>query len=166
MWGVYLFYPLSCILAPISLLGMSLESMFGHNFLLNFFSQNSEQFIMFGGIASYILFILFDGYRKLKTGFLPDYLGLYALLSIISTSIEESMKSILKYWIIDISHVTSVLSEVFTLSNNSMKIVASGVTFFFAIYSLYTNCGATSEEKTEEEIYLDQKTEENVQNYQ
>ena len=114
---------------------------------------------MFGGIASYIIFILFDGYRKLKTGFLPDYLGLYALLSIISASIEGSMKSILTYWTIDVSHVTSVLSEIFTLSNNSMNIVATGMTFFFAIYSLYTNCGATAEENSQEETKLAQETE-------
>ena len=164
MWGVYLFYPLTCILAPISLWGMSLESMLGYNVLVNFFSQNSEQFIMFGGISSYILFIFSDGYRKLKTGFLPDYLGLYALLSIISTSVEGSMKRLLNNWVIDISRVTSVLSEIFTLSNQSMKIVASGVTFFFAIYSLYNSCGETSEEKNKEEIYLGRKTDENVQN--
>ena len=163
MWGVYLLYPLACILAPVSLWGVSLESMFGHSFLLEFFLQNSEQFIMFGGIASYILFILLDGYKKLKTGFLPDYLGLYALLSIISASIEGSIKSILNYWVIDISHVTLVLSEIFALSNNSMKIVATGITFFFAIYSLYSNCGAIGEEKSKDDLPIGPKTDENAQ---
>ena len=166
MWGVYLFYPLTCILVPVSLWGMSLEGLFGYHILLDFFSQNSEQFIMVGGIASYVLFILADGYRKLKTGFLPDYLGLYALLSIISAAVDGSIKSLFEYWMIDISQVTSVLSEIFSLSNNSMKIVASAMTVFFAIYSLYTNCGAPNEAASEEDAMLDPKTDEDTQNDQ
>ena len=166
MWGVYLFYPLTCILVPISLWGMSVERMFGYNILLNLFLQNPEQFIMFGGIASYILFIFADGYRKLKTGFLPDYLSLYALLTIISASIGGSMENIFIYWGLDISNVTSIISEIFALSNNSMNIVATGMTCFFAIYSLYTNCGETKVEKSEEESQLDPKTDKTLKNDQ
>jgi len=146
MWVVYLFYPLSCILAPISLLVMSFENMLGYDIILNLFLRNSEQFIMFGGIVSYILFILADGYKKLKTGFLPDYLGLYALLSVISASIEISMRNVFEYFRLDIGGVSTVLSEIFSLSNKSMNIVASVMTGVFAIYSLYTNCGAVVEE--------------------
>ena len=148
MWLVYLFYPLTCVLVPFSLLGMSFESMLGYDAFLNLFSQNPEQFIMLGGIASYILFILADGYKKLKSGFLPDYLGLYALLSIVSASAEGSLKRLFEHWSVDISDMTSVLSEIFSLSNRSMNIVASAMTVFFAVYSLYTNCGVAVEEKT------------------
>ena len=143
MWLVYLFYPLSCILVPFSLLTMSFESFLGYSAFLNLFSSSPEQFIMIGGIISYILFILADGYKKLKTGFLPDYLGLYALLSIISSAVEGGLKNIFIYLNLDISNVTSVLSEIFSLSNNSMNIVASAMTVIFAIYSLYTSRGTT-----------------------
>ena len=148
MWLVYLFYPLTCVLVPFSLLGMSFESMLGYDAFINLFSQNPEQFIMFGGIASYILFILADGYKKLKSGFLPDYLGLYALLSIVSASAEGNVKRLFAYWNVDISDVTSVLYGIFSISNRSMNIIASAMTVFFAVYSLYTNCGAADEEKT------------------
>ena len=145
MWIVYLFFPLTCILVPFSLLGMAFESITGNNVLLNLFLQDPEQFIAIAGIASYILFILADGYKKLKTGFLPDYLGLYALLAVMSAAVEGSTKNILEYFSVDISNVTKVLSEIFSLSNNSMNIVASAMTVFFAIYSLYTNCGTAGE---------------------
>ena len=163
MWLVYLFYPLTCILAPISLLEASFESMFGQRVFLDWFLQNSEQFILFGGIASYILFIFIDGYRKMKTGFLPDYLGLYALLAIFSASIEGSMQTISEYLKIDITPVTSLLSEIFTLSNRSMNIVASGMTFFFAVYSLYTNYGTTDSEISAEGDQLEPKTDYDLQ---
>ena len=147
MWLVYLFYPLTCILAPISLLSMSFESMLGHNTLVNLFLQNSEQFVLFGSIASYIVFIFIDGYKKLKTGFLPDYLALYALLSVVSAAAEGGIKSLFEYWRVDISDITSVLSEIYSLSNSSMNIVASAMTVFFAVYSLYTYCGRVDDEE-------------------
>ena len=141
MWLVYLFYPLTCILAPLSLLGMAAENLLGHDALMSLFLAHSEQFISWGAIASYVLFILADGYKKLRSGFLPDYLGLYALLSMLSASAEGAMNRLFAFWRVDISDVTGVLSEVFTLSNNSMKLVASAMTAFFALYSLYNNCG-------------------------
>ena len=164
MWGVYLFYPLACILAPLSVWGMSVEGFLGYNVLSSLFLQNSEQYIRLGGIASYILFILFDGYRKLKTGFLPDYLGLYALLSIISASIGGRMKSLLDTWTVDISQVTSAVSEIFALSNSSMNIVTSCMTFFFAVYSLYTSSGVAGEDENREDPDLLLDTDEDVHN--
>ena len=150
MWLVYLFYPLTCVLAPVSLLGMSVESMLGYSFIANLFLQSPEQFIMLGGIASYILFILADGYRKLKTGFLPDYLGLYALLAILSAAAERGINRVFEFLKVDISDVTSVLSEIFSLSNRSMNIVASVMTAVFAVYSLYTNCGSPAAKNPDE----------------
>ena len=146
MWLVYLFYPLACILFPISLLGMSFESILGYNVLLNLFLQNPEQFIMVGGIASYIIFILADGYKKIRTGFLPDYLGIYALLSAISASVEGSTRYVFEYLNINMNSVSSVLSKVFALANSSMSIVASAMTVFFALFSLYNSCGTPAEE--------------------
>ena len=152
MWLVYLFYPLTCILIPVSLLGMSFESMLGYNAFLNLFLQYPKQFIMAGGIAAYILFIFADGYKKLKKGFLPDYLGLYAMLSVISASVEGSMKNVFAHLSVDVSGVKFALSEIVSLSNNSMKIVATAMTAFFAVYSLYTNCGTTEEEEPELQV--------------
>ena len=155
MWLVYLFYPLTCILVPCSLLSMFTESLFGYSFVINLFFQHSEQFILYGSIASYILFIVIDGYRKLKTGFLPDYLGLYAVLTVISASIEAVSKKIFGYFNIDISNVSSALSQIFAISNDSMNIVASVMTLFFAIYSLYTNYAANDgeiEDETQDKI--------------
>ena len=141
MWLVYLFYPLTCILFPLSLLSMSWESLLGHDVIFKFFLQNAENFIFFGGIVSYVLFIIADGYKKLKNGFLPDYLGLYAVLTVVSLSFEGISQKFIEYFSIDISALVVTLSWVFSLSNNSMNIVASAVTLFFAVHSLYKNCG-------------------------
>jgi len=141
MWLVYLFYPLACILAPISLLFMSFENFLGYSIIYELFLQNSEQFLHIGSIASYILFIITDGYKKLKSGFLPDYLGLYAALTFISSSMKGNTQKIFNYLNLDTSNITEIISHIFTLSNNSMNIIASIMTFFFAIYSLYTNKG-------------------------
>ena len=158
MWLVYLFYPIACILFPFTLLSMSFESMLGYSVIFEFFLQNSENFIFFGGIVSYILFIFADGYKKLKSGFLPDYLGLYAVLTIMSASFEEISRKLVEYFAIDISKWTATLSWIFSLSNNSMAIVASAVTLFFAIHSLYTNCGAAVT-KEDENVFLEAQAE-------
>jgi len=147
MWLVYLFYPLACILIPVSLLAMSVESMLGFSFILNLLFHNWESFILFGGIISYILFIVADGYRKLKSGFLPDYLGLYAVLTIMSAFFEGVPQRLAENFAVNISQITDTLSRIFALSNDSMNIVASAMTFFFALHSLYKNCGANVAEK-------------------
>ena len=148
MWLVYLFYPLTCILFPISLLSMSFESLLGYSIIFDFFIQNSENFILFGGVVSYILFIITSGYKKLRAGFLPDYLGLYAVLMIMSTSFGEASRIFIEYFSLDISTLATTLSWILSVSNNSMSIVATAITLFFAIHSLYKNCGtgATEEE--------------------
>jgi len=148
MWIVYMFYPLSCILIPFSLLAMSVESILGYTAIFNLFLQHSEQFILFGGIISYILFIIADGYKKLKSGFLPDYLGLYAVLTVISASIKNATQKFLDYITVDVSDIADIMSRIFALSNDSMSIVASVMTLFFAVYSLYT---AYEEDITEPE---------------
>ena len=151
MWLVYLLYPLTCIFIPFSLLSMSFESMLGYSAIFDLLMQYSEQFILFGGIISYILFIVADGYRKLRAGFLPDYLGLYAILTVISATIEGATQKLLEHFSIDLSQFTSTLSRIFALSNDAMTIVASVMTFFFAVYSLYTNCGTGVTEETKEQ---------------
>jgi len=151
MWLVYLFYPLACIFMPTALLTMSVESMIGSNVLLTLFTENAEQFILNGSIISYILFIFIDGFQKLKTGFLPDYLGLYAVLTVLSASVEKYVQRLLEHFNIDMSHVMVTLSRIFALSNDSMNIVASAMTLFFAIYSLYTSGIAPAEEGATEE---------------
>ena len=152
MWLVYLFYPLTCILVPFSLLGMAFESMLGFSAFLGLFLNHTKIFFIAGGIASYVFFILADGYKKLKTGFLPDYLVLYALLAMISGSIEKAMQNVSAIFnlTIDIGNFTTGLSDLFILSNNSMNIVASVMTALFALHSLYTNCGIVPTEKEEE----------------
>ena len=40
---------------------------------------------------------------------------------------------------LDISSVTSVVSQIFRLSNDAMSIVSSGITLLFAVYSLYSS---------------------------
>jgi len=153
MWLVYLFYPLTCIFVPFSLLGMSFESLLGFSAFLNLFLTHTRMFFVVGGIAAYVFFILADGYKKLKTGFLPDYLVLYALLAIISRSIERAMQnmSAILNLTIDIGSFSTGLSDLFILSNNSMNIVASVMTVLFALRSLYTNCGIVPSEKVEEQ---------------
>ena len=149
MWLVYLFYPLSCILFPFSLISMFAESLFGGSFLLGLFVNYSEQFILYGGIVSYILFIVADGYKKLRAGFLPDYLGLYAILTVVSRSIEAGTQKLAEHTAIDMSSVTSVMSQILRLSNDAMSIVASAITLFFAVYSLYSS---TQDEPPEEDV--------------
>jgi len=139
MWVVYLFYPLACVLVPVSLLGMAAEGLLGGRFILDLFMHHPETFIRVGGVCSYIAFILADGFKKLRTGFLPDYLGLYALLSVISGAAQGGIGRVLEYFSLDLSNVSAVLSEIFSLSNSSMNLVASVMTVFFAVYSLYTS---------------------------
>ena len=139
MWVVYLFYPLACILAPVSLLVMSAEGLLGGRMILELFINHAEQFIRIGSMCSYIAFIVADGYKKLRTGFLPDYLGLYALLSVLSGAAKGAIERMLGYFNMDLSNVTTVMSEIFALSNSSMNLVASVMTLFFAIFSLYTS---------------------------
>ena len=147
MWLVYLFYPLACILFPFSLLAMFCEGLMGGIVIFKFFTQNIENFIFFGGIVSYVLFIIVAGYKKLRTGFLPDYLGLYAVLTVISFSFEGISQKFIEYFAIDISALFVTLSWLFSLSNRSMNIVASAVTLFFAVHSLYKNCGTGDAEE-------------------
>ena len=149
MWLVYLIYPFTCIFVPFSLISMSFESLLGHSLIFGLFSQNPEKFIFFGGVVSYVIFIIADGYKKLRTGFLPDYLGLYAVLTVVSASLEGASKRFVEYFTIDANLWTTTLSRIFSLSNDSMNIVASVMTFFFAIHSLYTNRGmdVTEDEK-------------------
>ena len=120
---------------------MSFESMLGYHFIFDLFLRHPENFILLGGIVSYIVFIIADGYKKLRTGFLPDYLGLYAMLTVISALLEGASQKLVEYFALDISQLTTTLSWIFALSNDAMNIVAMAVMFFFAIYSLYTNCG-------------------------
>ena len=141
MWLVYLCYPLSCILFPFSALAMVVESLFGYGMIFDFFANNFEQVIFIGGIVSYVLFILSAGYKKIRVGFLPDYLGLYAVLAIVSSALGSAAQWAVELLKIDMSGVAATLSWVFELSNNSMKIVASALTFCFAVRSLYKNCG-------------------------
>ena len=75
-------------------------------------------------------------HRLLARVCLPDYLGLYALLALLSACVEDRLKNVFAYWRVDIRNVTSVLSEIFALSHNSIKLVASAMTIFFAVYSL------------------------------
>ena len=150
MWLVYLFYPLACILAPTSLLLMSFENFLGYSMIYELFLQNSEQFLHIGSIVSYILFIITDGYKKLKSGFLPDYLGLYATLTFISSSMKGNTQKIFNYLNLDTSNLTEIMSHIFTLSNNSMNIIASIMTFLFAIYSLYANNSTTDTQDDKE----------------
>ena len=164
MWLVYLFYPLACILTPLSLLGMFVENLFGSSLLFDSFTQNADNFLMVGGIVSYILFILADGYKKLRAGFLPDYLGLYALLTVMSGAVESLARQMLSHLEWDFSAVTLVISQIFAMSNDSMNMVASAMTLFFALYSLYSmsNNAAETEpkEKPEEETAEPVKNEE------
>ena len=143
MWLVYLTYPIACILMPFSLIAMSIESFFGANTLALFFMNYPEQFLLWGGIVAYFIFILADGYKKLRVGFLPDYLGLYAVLTIVSASMEKWVAIALASFPPQLSNhrVLFIFSQVFRLSNDAMNIVASAVTFLFAVFSLYTTCG-------------------------
>ena len=145
MWLVYLFYPLTCIFFPVALLAMSVENLLGGSFILSLFLQNSESFILIGGVISYVLFIVADGYKKLREGFLPDYLSLYAILTIVSASLEGLYQKFAENFSFDISKLASGVSWIYSLSNNAMNIVASAVMFFFAIHSLYKNCGGSGD---------------------
>ena len=143
MWLVYLTYPIACILMPFSLIAMSIERFLGSSALSLFFINYPEQFLLWGGIAAYFIFILADGYKKLRVGFLPDYLGLYAVLTIVSASMEKWVTVALASFPPQFrnNRVLFIFSQVFRLSNDAMNIVASAVTFLFAVFSLYTTCG-------------------------
>jgi len=145
MWLVYLSYPLTCILIPGSLWLMFVEQLTGTQALLDLFLQNPEQFFLVGGMISYVLFIFADGYKKIRTGFLPDYLGLYAVLAAISGAVEKAGQYLAPYVGVDISNIREGLSRMFALSNDAMSMVASGMTLFFAIYSLYTSSDTQAE---------------------
>ena len=155
MWLVYLLYPLTCILMPVALLSMSIENMLGFSFIFNLFIQNMEQFILVGGVVSYILYIVGDGYKRIKDGFLPDYLGLYALLTVISAYFERAAQQFLEFIAVDVSQFTATFSWLFKLSNDSMKMVTSVMTLFFALRSLYTH-GGTIEVKNDAESAVDE----------
>ena len=146
MWLVYLLYPLTCILMPIALLSMSIENLLGYAFIFNLFMENMEQFILVGGVISYILYIIGDGYKRIQQGFLPDYLGLYALLTVISAYFERAAQWVIERIAVDVSQFTVTFSWLFKLSNDSMKMVTSVMTLFFALRSLYTH-GGTVESK-------------------
>ena len=148
MWLVYLTYPLTCILIPGSLWLMFAEQLLGAQTMFNLFLQNPEQFFVMGGMISYVIFIFADGYKKIRTGFLPDYLGLYAVLTVISGAVEKASHRVLSYVGVDISNLREGISRMFALSNDSMSMVASGMTLFFAVYSLYTT--GTQPEVSEE----------------
>ena len=150
MWLVYLFYPLACMLLPTLLWGMSIESLLNYSVLFNIFSQYPEQIISYGSILSYILFIVADGYKKLKTGFMPDYLGLYVVLSALSSTVEGLTGKLLGHLNIDTSSVSKILSQIVALSNDSMNIVASAMAVFFAIFFLYTSHGTDAPENAGE----------------
>jgi len=146
MWLVYLFYPLACILIPGALWLMGAESFWGLHFVYDLLMNHAEAFVMAGSILSYILFILGDGYRKIKAGFLPDYLGLYAVLTVMSGTMERAAIWLFGFVPIDSGGVLTAMSQIFTLSNDSMSIVASAMTLFFAVYSLYKTCGVEEAE--------------------
>ena len=143
MWLVYLTYPIACILMPLSLIVMCIENLIGLNILTSVFINHPEQFILWGGIVAYFIFILADGYKKLRSGFLPDYLGLYAVLTIVSASMERWVTMMIASFPpqFNTNRVLLTFSQIFRLSNDSMNIVASAVTFLFAVFSLYTTCG-------------------------
>ena len=149
MWMVYLFYPLACILIPSLLWLMGIERFLGLEFLYGLLMRHPEQFVTFGSVASYILFILGDGYKKIKAGFLPDYLGLYAVLTVMSGAMERAAVWLFRYIPFDSGAFLTAISQIFTMSNDSMSLVASVMTLFFAIYSLYKTCGVEGEEDTD-----------------
>jgi len=149
MWLVYLFYPLACILIPAFLWVMGVERLAGLRFVYDLLMGHSEQFIMAGSVISYILFILGDGYKKIKAGFLPDYLGLYAVLTVMSGTMERAAVWLFGYVPIDSSGFLTAMSRIFSMSNDSMSLVASAMTLFFAVYSLYKTCGVEEDADNE-----------------
>ena len=151
MWLVYLVFPLTCILIPCSLVFMAVENLLGASFIFNLFLNHTQQYTLWGGIVSYVLFIVADGYNRLRQGFLPDYLGLYAALTVISRSIESGIQQLLRNITVDMSYLSSGISQIFRISNDAMFMVASVLTFFFAIYSLYTTYNAEDAARLEEE---------------
>jgi len=160
MWLVYLFYPLACILIPAVLWLLGVESFMGFNILYDLLMRHPTEFIMVGSIASYILFILGDGYKKIKAGFLPDYLGLYAVLTVMSGSMERAAIWFFGYIPIDSGGFLEAMSRIFAMSNDSMSLVASAMTLFFAIYSLYKTCGVEGEAETEASAEAETEAEE------
>ena len=149
MWVVYLFYPLVCIMIPLSALVMSFENMLGFRFIFDLFMNNSETFLLVGGMVSYVLFIIADGYRRIREGFLPDYLGLYVLLTVVSSAIGRVSQKFVEFIALDVSMIAGTLSWVLSVSNNAMNIVATVMALAFAVHSLYKNCG-TGEGDNEE----------------
>ena len=165
MWVVFLFYPITCILFPLSLLGMSVEHMLGSNGLYTLFINHSEHYILIGGMISYIIFIVADSYRNMKTGLFPEYLRLYAMLTVIAGSMEQGMTRLTEAISLDISGATSMISRFFAISNDSMKLVSSAMTLFFVAASLYKDSG-NKEDGGESEIkqpYKEKRAEEEAE---
>ena len=161
MWIVYLFYPLVCIFIPFALLAMSLENMLGYSLIFNLLLQNSEMFVLVGGMISYVVFIVADGYRKLRSGFLPDYLVLFVILTVISSSVGGFYQKIVEYIDLDVSQLAGTLSWIFSVSNRAMNAVASVMALLFAIHSLYKNCGTGGEEEAGKELPVKEAEDEN-----
>ena len=151
MWIVYLFYPLVCVFVPLATLAMSIESMLGFSMVFDLLMQSSETFLLVGGMISYVIFIVADGYRKLKSGFLPDYLGLYVVLTVVSAAIGRVSQRLVDIIAVDVSRLAGTLSWIFSVSNNAMNIVASVMALLFAVHSLYKNCGTGTDEQSEDE---------------
>jgi len=151
MWLVYLTYPLTCILIPGSLWLMFIQGLVDSRWLFDLFHLYPDQFFLIGGMISYVIFIFADGYKKIRTGFLPDYLGLYAVLSVVSRAAEKLSQNLVSYVGMDITNLREGLSRMLALSNDSMSMVASAMTLFFAVYSLYTTSPEVEEEQPPEE---------------
>ena len=151
MWVVFLFYPLVCILIPLSSVVMAFENLLGFSSVFDLFMNNSETFLLVGGMVSYVLFILADGYRRIREGFLPDYLGLYVLLTIVSSAIGKVSQKLVDFMELDVSMLAGTLSWVLSVSNRAMNIVASVMALGFAVNSLYKNCGTGEEEAAKQE---------------
>jgi len=98
-----------------------------------------------------VLFILADGYRRIREGFLPDYLGLYVLLTIVSSAIGKVSQKLVDFMELDVSMLAGTLSWVLSVSNRAMNIVASVMALGFAVNSLYKNCGTGEEETAKQE---------------
>ena len=141
MWLVYLLYPLTCIFMPVTFLFLAFEHLFGSGAMFEYLLVHYDIFMLVGGILSYVVFIIGDGYKRLRSGFMPDYLALYAVLTILSVSFEGVTQRIVGFLEIDIGALAGALSWIYSLSGKSMTIVASATTLVYALRSLYNNCG-------------------------
>jgi len=137
MWLVFLIYPLVCLLFPFSLLFMAYERLLGFTFIIDLFTWHMETFILIGGILSYIAFIVADGHKRLKKGSMPEYLSIYALLTVVSGTMESATQQLLEGIPMDAGGFMMALSQLFRISNDAMKLVASALTIYFATTSLY-----------------------------